>query len=116
MRRWQEEFRLEMARADKALAEGLENRARAAARRAANVVLAEYLARQGHPMRGTIQQRAQVLFQSFHLPEDVEQVIRRMIGKVRPTCDDPVDLDLIADARWLAKTLLGEDPLESGGA
>lgn len=115
MTTWQEAFRVEMDRAHKALAEGLDNRARAAARRAANVVLAEYLSRHGRPTRGTIQQRAAVLFQSFDLPEEVEHVIRRMIGKVRLTCDEPVRVDLIADARWLARTLLGEDPMDTGG-
>ncbi len=111
MGNWQQDFRVEMERAEKAREEGIERRARAAARRAANVVLGEYLRRRGiSPVGMTIQQRSAIVLQERDLPERARVILRHMLMRIRPTCDFPEDIDLLSEAQELAHLLLEPAP------
>ncbi len=98
-----------MERARTARAEGIERRARAAARRAANVVLGEVLRRRGiSPTGMTIQQRSAILLEDPEFPDPARRILRHMLMRIRPTCDFPEDIDLLEEAQELARILLGQ--------
>ncbi len=105
---WRQDFAVEMERARRARANGIERRARAAARRAANVVLGEVLKRRGvSPVGMTIQQRSALLLQDPDFPPRARLILRHMLMRIRPTCDFPEDIDLLQEAEELADILLG---------
>ncbi len=107
---WQNAFRVEIARAEEARRRGREGRARAAARRAANVILGEYLRRQGiasQPL--TIQVRTRLLLERAEVGDEVRAILERMTQRILPTCTAPEEMDLIADAYRLAHLLLGAE-------
>jgi len=104
---WQTRFAREMKMADKARAEGNEGKARVCARRAAGIVAATYMKRRGVSTPNmTAYERVKLLRGWPDLPADVHDVVVHMTTRVNENFELPLDADLVAEAQWLAKTLL----------
>lgn len=104
---WKTKFEAELKQAEAARASGNEGMARVCARRAAGHVLSEYYTRRGLPFFGP--SAYDHLKSLVELP-DVSERVREVAGHflVRITTEHilPIEADLIAEARWLADTLL----------
>ena len=107
---WRQKFIEEVARAEEAQREGNAGRARTAARRAANVVLQEYIRRiDPAQKRGTIQENGLRLLHTPHLHPEVYLILRHMLMRVGRDYAWPQDIDLVAEARRLSVLLLEEE-------
>jgi hypothetical protein len=107
---WRTRFAREMAMAEAARAQGNEGKARVCARRAAGIVAEAYMQRSGvSTPHMTAYDRVAFLRNWPDLPEGVAEVIDHMMLRVNENYELPVDVDLVAEARWLAETLLGEE-------
>jgi hypothetical protein len=107
---WQTEYKREIAQARSARGNGNEAMARVCARRAAGIVVGEYLHRQGF---GDLNQSAYDHLQLFtSLPQvdkELKIISSHFLMKVNHDHNLPVDADLINEVQWLAKTLLLEN-------
>ncbi len=96
----------ELARGEAARKEGLEGRARVCARRAAGVAIREYLSLRGLEQPGP---SAYDLLAYLQELTDESPEIRRAAGRLLERVDEsfalPTDVDLLAEAGWLAKEL-----------
>lgn len=104
---WADRIRSELSKAEQARIEGNEGMARVCARRAAGIAAGEYLRRRNllsHPLS------AYELLKYLQSLPDISPNIREVAGHflLRITQDHtlPVEADLIAEARWLARELL----------
>jgi hypothetical protein len=109
MASWKIEYQQEIERAVKARSIGNEGMARVCARRAAGIIIGEYLIRRGYT---NLTHRAYDRISLFtHLP-DVNQSYKDVAGhfllKVNPDHKLPLDADLVSEAMWLENTLLDE--------
>lgn len=104
---WKTRFEYEITTAEVARERNNEGMARVCARRAAGIVIAEYLARRGSQARkpSAIEQLRFLIT----LP-DLSESIRETAGHFLIHLDKehhlPIDADLVAEARWLAEVLL----------
>lgn len=106
---WDTRFTAELDRAEQARAAGNEGMARVCARRAAGVVAGEFLRRQGGDLPGpSAVDRMRHLASLPQVPPQVQQVAGYFLERVTPDHTLPVDVDLIAAARWLRGALLDE--------
>jgi hypothetical protein len=106
---WNVEFENELRRAETARAAGNEGKARVCARRAAGLVAAEYLQRQGLSLAtGSAIEHLKYLADLEELPPLVREVALHFMLHVSADHDLPVKVDLIDEARWLASQLLPE--------
>jgi len=109
-RNWQKRFEREMAVAAQARDQGNEGKARVCARRAAGIVANEYMKRQGvSTPNATAYDRVRLLANWPNIPAGVSEVVEHMTTRVDMDYRLPEDVDLVADARWLAETLLTSD-------
>jgi HEPN domain-containing protein len=108
---WLTRVERELRLAKKSRAEGNEGRARVCARRAAGLVVAEYLRRRGElsPER-TALGRLKALRNRPEVSPRARWVAEHMTATVTMDNELPVDADLIAEARRLAQELLGVSP------
>lgn len=93
----------------KARSKGNEGMARVCARRAAGIIVGEYLARQGYIL-DTPSTLVQLRY-LIDLPETSEAVrtsAEKLLTRLDTDHKFPMDADLIAEARWLAHELLSE--------
>jgi len=103
---WQTDFEHEIARAESARAKKNEGRARVCARRAAGIVLREYFARIGIPVRTpSAYDLLKLLAEQPRLSPNVERAVALLTLRVDEDFKLPVNTDLIEEARTL-KTLL----------
>ncbi len=96
----------ELARGDAARRAGLEGRARVCARRAAGAAVREYLELRGVEAPGS--SAYDLLAYLKDLPEitpAARQAAERLLSRVDEAFSLPVDVDLLADAGWLANEL-----------
>jgi hypothetical protein len=101
-----ETFELELANAQKARLSGNEGRARVCARRAAGIVLGDFLERQGISLeKSSVVEKLKTALSIDSLPGDVRQVLKHFLIHVDSDHKLPVDVDLIEDAHWLAQKL-----------
>ena len=106
---WRMKFDRELQMAELARSQGNEGKARVCARRAAGVVVGEYLQQQGVSTTAiTAYDRVRMLADWPDLPPGVDEVVAHMTMRVDMDYQLPSDLDLVEDARWLAETLLPE--------
>ena len=104
---WKTKFEAEIRQAEAARASGNEGMARVCARRAAGQALGEYFSRQGLPSRGpSAYDHLRSLASLPEIPEQVRTVAQHFLVRITPEHTLPVEADLIAEARWLAETLL----------
>lgn len=102
----QSSFDFEIERAEAARLVGNEGRARVCARRAAGLVAGHYLDKHGLTLRTrSAYDQLRRLSELKGLAPDVQRVIGHFLLKVDETYRLPADLDLIAEARWLADRL-----------
>ncbi len=106
---WKIQFDHELRQADTARAAGNEGKARVCARRAAAIIVEEYLRRQGQNLTpGSAFERLKYLTDQVDLPPVVRQVAVHFLLRVSVEHSLPAEVDLIDDARWLASQLLPE--------
>jgi hypothetical protein len=106
---WKENYLAEITQARIARQSGNEGRARVCARRAVGILLGEYLSRQGIANPGPSAYARLRLFQSLpHLAPPVREGINHFLLHVAPDRTLPGNIDLIADAEWLATHILEE--------
>jgi hypothetical protein len=110
----------ELSLAEEARAKGNEGRARVCARRAAGIIIAQYLERRGLPDPGvSVIDRLRFLESLPEVSSEVKQIVRHLSMHVTPEYSLPVNVDLIEDTRRLKSELLENRPsrrLASGGS
>jgi hypothetical protein len=106
---WKNQFDLEIARSERARAEGNEGMARVCARRAAGIVAGEYLQRRGKPLSTpSAYDRLRYLSDLPGASPQVVTAASHLLTRVTLDFTLPVEADLIADARSLRQELLAE--------
>lgn len=105
---WITHYDREITQAEAARAAGNEGRARVCARRAAGAVISEYMRRQGLQPRGpSAYDRVRDLLDLPDISPEVRQAAGHFLLRVTPEFTLPEEIDLIDEARWLRRTLLG---------
>jgi hypothetical protein len=106
---WKVDYTREVERAKTARAEGNEGMARVCARRAAGIVIGEYLNRRG--LAEVDNSAYKRLFKFVGLTEvddRFKQVCNHFLMKVNPEHKLPGEADLIGEVTWLEQALLYE--------
>jgi hypothetical protein len=104
---WQEKFEAELRQARSARKKQNEGMARVCARRAAGIIIGEYLEKQGYQSpSNSAHDRLKFFVASPDFSEDAREVARHFLVKVDPDYRLPIDVDLIAEAEWLHQALL----------
>jgi hypothetical protein len=96
----------ELTRGEAARQAGLEGRARVCARRAAGAAVREYLVQRGLAAPG--QSAYDLLAYLRDLPgvsEEIRQAAGHLLTRVDESFSLPVEVDLLAEAGWLAQAL-----------
>jgi len=107
MQDWQTRFQMELEQAEAARRAGNEGKARVCARRAVGILAGEYLAREGElPAGSSAYDRLRQLLVQPDLTSQTRAAIQHFLERVTPEHTLPVEADLVAEARWLARTLL----------
>jgi len=107
MASWQDQYDIEIKNAKSARAMGNEGRARVCARRAAGLVIGEYLRSKDYTLpAASAYDRLRLLNSLPDLPDEVYQVTGHLLERVNSNYQLPADADLIKDAEWLRTTLL----------
>ena len=103
---WQNLFYKELSSAQEARVHGNEGKARVCARRAAGILIGEYLARKGVPDPGvsTID-RLRVLENLPGVSIRIKQAAQHLQIHVTPEHVLPVEVDLLAEVQWLRQEL-----------
>ena len=106
---WKAGFEKELEQAKMARANGNEGKARVCARRAAGIAIQEYFFRAGLPYAPhSAYQNLSYLKNLPDAPPRVQEIATHLLERVTPEHELPVKADLIAEARWLAQILLGD--------
>lgn len=106
---WPESFNTEIQSALHARQAGKEGQARVCARRAAGIAIGEYFRRQGvHFPDPSAVARLRYLQNIPGISPAIQRSAGLLLLRVTPAYTLPVEADLIAEARLLAKELLGE--------
>jgi hypothetical protein len=104
---WKEIFDSELQKAESARAYGNEGRARVCARRAAGIVIREYMAKQGlAPTGPSAYDLLRDLQRIQGLSPKLYEVSEHFLAHVTTDWQLPFQADLIDEARWLAVELL----------
>jgi hypothetical protein len=108
---WQDRFTYEMKTAVQARTAGNEGMARVCARRAAGIIVAEYFRRRGLEWKSASAYDALRILRTLpDISEKSMQAADHLLVRLTPEHTLPVEADLLAEARWLAAELLGEQP------
>lgn len=106
---WKTAYTTEIERAQAARARKNEGQARVCARRAAGIVIREYLNRKGLPVRNP---SAYDLLNTLAQQQDLDPALRRAAEKLTVRVTEsfqlPEEADLLAEAETLRAGLLGE--------
>jgi len=106
---WKTEFQKELDQAVAARASGNEGMARVCARRAAGIVISEYLQRHGYPNPGPSAYDRLTLFNTLpDVDDQLKEITSHFLLKVTIDHDLPINVDLISEVRWLARQLIGD--------
>jgi HEPN domain-containing protein len=107
---WKIRFEQEMKQAESARRAGNEGKARVCARRAAGVVIQQYLASNSIPVtRSSAYALLHIIANTPDLSAETREVARHFLLRITPEQTLPIEADLIAEARWLAQELLSEE-------
>ncbi len=105
--RWQVLFDHELQQAISARANGNEGMARVCARRAAGILIGEYLARQGVPFsEPSAHDRLRFILTMPGLSPAIKEVVHHLLLRITPERSLPVQVDLIAEVGWLRDALI----------
>jgi hypothetical protein len=106
---WNSEYNKEIERALLARSNGNEGMARVCARRAAGIIIGEYLNRRGY---SSLSNSAYERLSIFNGLPDVEKIYKEIANhflmKVDPDHNLPMKADLISDVIWLEENLLSD--------
>lgn len=106
---WHTDYTQELARAQSARLAGNEGMARVCARRAAGIVIAEYLHRRGdNSHSSSALQQLKRMESTPDLEPHTKQVVSHFLQPVDKEHRLPPEVDLLSEAYWLAQSLLGE--------
>ena len=106
---WKSRTQAELSRAEAAREVGNEGRARVCARRAAGLIVGEYFHRLGKPLSNlSAINRLQFLADLPDSSPEVKLAAGYFLLRITQEHELPVEVDLIAQARWLAQVLLQE--------
>jgi hypothetical protein len=104
---WQQEYQAEIEHAELARLNGNEGMARVCARRAAGVIIGEYLSRHGHSkLTHSAYDRITLFNRLPEVDQELKDITQHFLLKVNKYYEFANDLDLIKDARILKKALL----------
>ncbi len=105
---WKQQFEAEIAHGMEARQRGNEGMARVCARRAAGIVIAEYLQRRAPELKQSISayDRLRVLSTLSDVPDEALEIAGLLLQRVTPEHTLPVQADLIALAKKLETLLL----------
>ena len=104
---WGTLFQREIDQAKNARAAGNEGMARVCARRAAGIVVGEYLQRRGiSTLKPSAYDRLQYLISVPDISDEIRQAASHLVTRVTPDHILPIDVDLISEALWLKERLL----------
>jgi len=107
---WQIKFSKELEQAEAARRAGNEGMARVCARRAAGILIGQYIQENNLPPAGpSAYDRLRYLASQPELGPKVREVAGHCLVRITPEHDLPVEADLIAEVRWLKGKLLGPD-------
>jgi hypothetical protein len=106
---WKADFENELVMAKDARASGNEGKARVCARRAAGILIEEYLKDQGLPIPGpSAYNRLQFLITLPGLTQRAIEICEHLLLRVNEEFKLPIEADLISETYELADLLLGE--------
>ena len=106
---WKVEYQKEIEHAISARKAGNEGMARVCARRAAGIIIGEYLCRQGYTNLSHSSFERISIFVSLPGMDDYNRdIANHFLLKVNADRNLPIDADLINDTQWLVKNLLLE--------
>ncbi len=104
---WQHLFENEIQQAQAARTAGNEGMARVCARRAAGIVIGEYINLQGENFSNpSAYERLRYLLSQPDISPQVRDIAAHFLVRVTPNHTLPIDADLIAEAQWLQKSLI----------
>jgi hypothetical protein len=104
---WEDQFTSEIDNARLARKNRNEGKARVCARRAAGVVIAEYLLRLGDDIPSeSAYNRIEYLHKLEELPPGVRETSGHFLVRVNENHQLPIEIDLINEAEWLRSILL----------
>ena len=97
----------ELKLAESAREQGKEGMARVCARRAVGIAIGEYLQRRGDTYtKKSAYERIRYLHTQANITPQIRDVTEHLLIRVTPSHDLPINVDLLAEARWLINTLL----------
>ena len=106
---WKVKYNYEIEHAISARKNGNEGMARVCARRAAGIIIGEYLNRLGY---FNLTHSAYARLTLFYKLPDVDQkykdIANHFLLRVNPDSQLPLEADLISEVMWLEKSLLGD--------
>jgi hypothetical protein len=109
MNTWRDDLNAEFTHAEAARARGNEGQARVCARRAAGIMIREYLSRRGQRVNiASAYDLLNSLKDDPQLSADLKPVIEQLTLRVTQEFKLPVEADLVAEARRLCRALLPE--------
>jgi len=104
---WKDQYQVEISRAKNARISGNEGMARVCARRAVGILVGEYFSQQGITIPGPSAYDRMRVFQNLsYLNPQIQDSIEHFLIHVTPERTLPGNIDLIAEAEWLASSLL----------
>ena len=103
---WYVLYRREIQQASIARTSGNEGMARVCARRAAGVVVEEFLKSRSLDSTQNAYQNLQLLMNLPEVKTEVRLVAQHLLLRVKPDFSLPIKTDLIEEAKWLAHELL----------
>lgn len=107
---WVSRIRAELSQAEAARAAGNEGMARVCARRAAGIAAGEYLNQRNLPSSNqSAFERLKTLQSRTEISPRARDVIAHFLLRITPEHRLPIDADLIDEAKWLMKELVGHE-------
>ena len=104
---WEQLFENEIQQAQAARTAGNEGMARVSARRAAGIVIGEYINQQGEKFSNpSAYERLRYLLSQPEISPQIRDIAAHFLVRVTPNHTLPIDADLIADVQCLQKILI----------
>lgn len=104
---WKVEYKKEIDHAILARSDGNEGMARVCARRAAGIIIGEYLKRLGYyGLSNSAYDRLSLFINDPNVKQKYKDIANHFLMKVNPNRNLPMNADLINEAIWLENTLL----------
>jgi hypothetical protein len=105
--KWKEKYQVEIEHALAARLKGNEGMARVCARRAAGIIIGEYLTRLGSiNLSNSIVDRISFFISLPGIDHQIRDIASHFLIKVKHDHRFPVEVDLLSEAQWLGKSLL----------